>query len=748
MIKKILKDKRLLSLYIVVIFCLVIGVTYALGTHSMPISFNTALIRIDESAYGDTTFDTTNIDFRPILDTDVETSLGNVIKIDFTVGGAEANNNSNIIYDIALADLEIHCDLISKYIKWKLIKDGTEIASSFDKYSTETNKPDYGLTKGIKNNRLVLTENQIDLPSYSDTKDGYHNYTFYMWMSDSCQKSDITECVTNADKLDQSSLIGKYFSGKIEVELYTETKVGYGPIANRENSETNKCLHSNPNRLNNAPNLDNGNLIPVYYDDTGTYTYTDDENNEVTVTGVWKKADSKNYNNSWYDYENKMWANAVIIGDSSKKRHYQKSSINTIIEDQDITAFYVWIPRFKYRVWNLNRQGITEDINATDKNTIYAYPAFTKGIDIEFEKGRNSSGNVKCTYDTSVTESITTLSDTCVYKDRDTITTASLNTDYTDAWYTHPAFTFGNKEIDGFWIGKFETSTETSSTCYATASADNCNNTDQTPRILPDVSSLRNQNVSNQFTTARKFQSYLSDINANMLTNLEWGAVTYLTHSIYGLCNGTTCQGVYHNNSSGYYTGSSMGDIVTDDTLSTSTYGIYNYKGDKLDSSGAVDTTVARDVTKVSSTTGNVTGVYDMSGGANEYVMGNMVNISNQFYPSYATSGSGSNPWSGSSTLDSKFYNSYSNGTNESGRIASNRGRLGDATAEVLGGTSSKSAWKPGSGITSSNAYFVSDANSWFYRGGYYSNSTSGAFYFYRNTGNSSINGSFRSSLS
>lgn len=740
MIEKILKDKRILSLYIVVISCLVIGVTYALGTYSMGIGFNTALIRIDESAYGDTTFDTTNIDFRPILDSEFTTSLENVIKIDFTVGGNDNNNASNIIYDIALADLEIHCDLISKYIKWSLIKDGSLLTTG-------------SLDKGIKNNRLVLTENQIDLPSYSATKNGYHNYTFYMWMSDSCQDSNIKNCI---GKVDQSSLIGKYFSGKIEVELYTETKVGYGPIANRENSETNKCLYSNPNRLNNAPNLDNGNLIPVYYDDTvqasdGTY-------------GVWKKADSKNNNNSWYDYENKMWANAVIIGDSTKKRHYQKSNIDTIIEAQDITAFYVWIPRFKYRVWNLNRQATEESGTGT---AVYSYPAYTKGIDIEFEKGKNSSGNVKCTYDTSVVESETVLSDICIYKGRDTITTSSLNTNYTDAWYTHPAFTFGNKEIEGFWIGKFETSTETSSTCYTAttleASIANCNNTNQNPRILPDVSSLRSQNVSNQFTTARKFQNYLSsDIDAHMLTNLEWGAVAYLTHSIYGLCNdnnGTvTCTGVNQNNSSGYFTGRSGGVIAgstalnldnvygSGGTIKYNTNGYYNYKGYKLDSSGNIDTEVEKDITKVASTTKNVTGVYDLSGGTNEYVMGNMVDSSNDFYPV----GSGTS-WNGSSTLDSKFYNSYSYGTNYFGKIASNRGILGDATVEVLGGTSTSSAWKPGSGKTGAFSYFVYSSYAWFYRGGDYNDTVSGAFSFRNYNGfgnNDDPYNSFRISLS
>ena len=132
-----------------------------------------------------------------------------------------------------------------------------------------------------------------------------------------------------------------------------------------------------------------------------------------------------------------------------------------------------------------------------------------------------------------------------------------------------------------------------------------------------------------------------------------------------------------------------------------------------------------------------------MSGGAYEYVMGNMVDSSNKFYSSYA-----GNSWNESSTLDSKFYNSYSYGINYYGKIASNRGRLGDATAEVLGGTSETSAWQPGSGKSGSYSNFVSSTNSWFSRGGYYNDTNSGAFYFVRGGGDYNDYYSFRASLS
>ena len=350
----------------------------------------------------------------------------------------------------------------------------------------------------------------------------------------------------------------------------------------------------------NSPNLDTG-LIPVYYHD-----------------GVWKKADSTNTDESWYNYDEKKWANAVLVSDETKRNTYLSSStvVGSTIADSDITAFYVWIPRYKYRVWNITRQGGAE--------TTYAYSAFTKGIDIEWENGTSSTGNVSCRYETSTSVTSTVLSDKCSYEGIE-ITTGSGNKNYTNAWYTHPAFTFGDKPIEGFWIGKFETSGSTTS-----------------PKILPDVKSI-SQAVSGKITASQKFHDYglSNDIDAHVLTNLEWGAVAYLTHSIYGLCSGESCGGVYINNSSDYFTGRSGGAIGgssdlnlttvygSSNTTSTTKYnttGYYTYKGYFIEYDGTINTTVDKlDESKIASTTRNVTGVYDMAGGRSEGVMGNMV---------------------------------------------------------------------------------------------------------------------------
>lgn len=699
MLKKIIEDKRILALYIFVFIALFLGFTYALSdTSSLAINIETALIGVDEDAYGDTSINTSDIDFKPIIDTEVELRDGvvvegveekeevNVIRIDFSVGGASTNELTDIIYDIALVDLEFDDELLSPYIKWKLVRNGSNIASG-------------NFEEMVENDRLVLNYYHEDLPVYSGTKEGYHNYSFYMWFSDSCQNEDLSTCF---NKIDQNELVGKNFKGKIEIELYTY----------------------NSNEIqNNAPVLDSNSLLPVYYDESGTYT----ESDGTSITGVWRKADSSNPNNSWYNYKNKSWANAVLISNSSST-DYGMSGVNTIVKESDIDAFYVWIPRFKYKVWNITRQ-------AGDIST-YAYDAFTNGIRISFEKGTSSTGNVECIYNTNNTSSSTVLSDQCYYgKSKIAISPTDNNSDYLNAWYTHPAFTFGGTEKTGFWIGKFETSGWANE-----------------PQILPDKVALRNQNVSAQFTTSKKFQSRFINLDAHVLTNLEWGAVAYLTHSTFGTCDGTICTGVNQNNSSGYYTGRSGGAPANSDLLTLNNvygtggenkynnFGYYDYKGYKLDSTTGKPTT-SKDINKVASTTKNPTGVYDMSGGAWDNVMGNQVNSSYTFQPS-----SSGTSWNGSATLDSKYYNAYSYSSSYIDQIAYNKARLGDATAEVLGGVGTFASWN----ISLTGAYsgIINTNWAWERRGGTANDNNSGIFGFSNDKGANSSMHTFRSSLS
>ena len=210
--KNIVKDKRIFIVYVFVVILLGLGISYALSNANLSLSLTSAIVRIDEKAYGDTEFDSSSLEMVPILDSEVESKKDNIIKIDFTVGGASSNNNNNIIYDVVLKDLNVNCELLSPYLKWKLVKNGTSIADGSLDYKFDTID---------SNGRFLLTTIQQDLPDYDVNQVGYDNYSFYMWISDSCQSDDVSAC-TNA--VDQSDLMGKNLGGKIEVELYTEGK--------------------------------------------------------------------------------------------------------------------------------------------------------------------------------------------------------------------------------------------------------------------------------------------------------------------------------------------------------------------------------------------------------------------------------------------------------------------------------------------------------------------------------------------
>ncbi|MCI6002537.1 MAG: hypothetical protein MRZ37_05310 [Tenericutes bacterium] len=366
----------------------------------------------------------------------------------------------------------------------------------------------------------------------------------------------------------------------------------------------------------NAPVLAEG-MIPIAYDGTN-----------------WVKADTNNTDNNWYNYKNKMWANAVMVT-SDKRDTYMNANNGTVIPEDDIIAYYVWIPRYRYKLFNVD---------------------FTSGtspqvIDVEFVYG-TSRQNDETTCQVSDTGE-----ETCHNK-------ANGN------WYTHPAFTFGDTELKGIWVGKFETTGSTT-----------------TPTVKPGISSLRSITVSSMYSTGLLFRStdYLTtnginQTDAHMMKNIEWGAVAYLKQSIYGL--GIT--DIIINNNGSYYTGGGSGTSYKTNTGQ--------------------------------STTGNITGVYDMSGGAYEYVMGNYGK----------TAGSSGLTVSG---IPAEHIDIYS-GTSVS------ESHLGDVTGETAG-------WY------SDYAYFVVSSSPWFVRGGHYNNGDhAGVFCFDGDAGVGDSGNGFRVVLS
>ena len=450
------------------------------------------------------------------------------------------------------------------------------------------------------------------------------------------------------------------------------------------------------NKANAPVLLDN--MIPVYYD----------EEEEV-----WKKADEANITEKWYDYDAKMWANAVTVSEANRST-YLSSPVGTTIPMEDINTMWVWIPRYKYTIFNANMSGG----ETTPEQEIM----------IEFESGTASTGTVTCVDSINNNNGTSEVCTDSVYGE---VTNGSST-------YTHPAFTFGDDELTGFWFAKFENSEDESGNII----------------IKPDVISMTNYNVSTFFEKSRSmelvnniygFSSTASAYNAtgeltgdtnnfdtHMTKNMEWGAAAYLTQSKYGRCTDGICSEIYINNSSGYYTGRSGGST----SASSATYGTYSYD-DYLISSSNSKTVKSSGSGTGASTTGNIYGIYDMSGGQLEIVMGNMVTEDGLFNVSSA------GIWTMEVHPLEKYYDKYSYGVSSSDYLGYKRGKLGDGTKEVLKETSSASSlWYD------DYSRFPNGSSSWLYRGSSYrEKAQAGVFASYSFLGNKGFTSCSRPAL-
>ena len=374
------------------------------------------------------------------------------------------------------------------------------------------------------------------------------------------------------------------------------------------------------------------------------------------------------------------------------------SSVGTEIPMDDITSMWVWIPRYKYVMFNANNETANEQM-----------------IDVVFEHGIDSTGTISCQDD------IQNLSNS---DHSEICTDKNGSIENHKSTYTHPAFTFGNEKLTGFWMSKFQMSTD-DTTCNNTFNDTNCNKQGLNILVKPNEKNLKFINVGNSFANFRKMETYGNihgfnqssgattwlDSNNNltgdikndsnnydihMTKNMEWGAVAYLSQSKYGKQGNSIYSGnykeLYINNAildGTYKTGYSGGsyDVPWSDSNT------YAYNNLTIQESGKGYLGAG------ASTTGTIYGVYDMSGIANEFVMGNQVNSAGNF----------SSSQSGFSTVNDKYYDKYSYGTNGS---SFERGKLGDTTREIKKNSETSTIWYQ------DNYSFINGANyTWISRG-------------------------------
>ena len=312
-------------------------------------------------------------------------------------------------------------------------------------------------------------------------------------------------------------------------------------------------------QVNASPRL-SSNMIPIVYKDNR-----------------WVKADYTNKNNAWYNYDNQQWANMATVTESTRDK-YRKADIGSEVKMEDINAMFVWIPRFKYKLFNVD--GTISPVGNSNL-------AEEMMIDVQLEN----------------------------------VTVPKSKGTQNGEWLTHPAFTFGGQELEGFWVAKFE-SGYNQGNVFTEEGASKRNEISPNQFLSkPNIYSWRGITLSKAFYTSLNMKETGNSFgltvveDPHLIRTMEWGAMAYLANSKYGKAGNPTYSGVDKEvaiNNSLFYTGCG-GNSVSEPRADVCQNEYATEKG------------------QAASTTGNISGVYDASGGANEFVGSVGIGENNEF---------------------------------------------------------------------------------------------------------------------
>ena len=415
----------------------------------------------------------------------------------------------------------------------------------------------------------------------------------------------------------------------------------------------------------NAPDISGFNKANTYYVSWNLTSSQYQINEDTNLNGI---APS-----NWYDYTSgtNHWANVKTTGGGND-------------------CYWVWIPRYAYCITT----GYHSDTAGT--------------IDIKFLQG---------TTNTPIDGSSITIS----------------NSSGSGNWNVHPAFWWDKdndgvedegEQLTGIWVAKYEASSSAVSEAKVTSDLTTTgggNVTNLQVRVKPNVTSWRGITVNNIFTVCKNLTTNgnslqgATGIDSHMMKNTEWGAVAYLSRSVYGK-NGEVWNNPYYNNTTNYSPITGLCGNKTNGKDNATTNMSNTVKYNEIGGGNA-------------STTGNVYGIYDMAGGAWEYVAGYLSEIT--ALTNYTTLAS----------ADSKYKDVYAGTSSDrTTNYNANTGKYGDAVYE----TSSSGSGDTGS-WDSSYSYFPYSSYPVFRRGGHAnSGSYAGVFAFFDNTGGAGTFYSFR----
>lgn len=348
---------------------------------------------------------------------------------------------------------------------------------------------------------------------------------------------------------------------------------------------------------------------------------------------------------NWFDYGTKKWANAVTVTKDSQDAYYKAragSDTHYEVNDGDILGYWVYIPRYAYKV--MRRESTDRYVDE-------------QNFEIKFETTANPTKTPveSCNADAR--------SAAAVWKDgnRDNAVESNIKVGYyqdcpgvdanyyrddvnkadSTAWATHPAFTWQYTgaingfdktiELNGLWVGKFEMTGSLSE-----------------PTILPNQKHL-NQNLATLWSAVKSMgladeydqansgvpvaygKHNLSSSVTHMIKNSEWGAAAYLSASEYGVGAGLINMNQQEQAGVDDMGASSTGVTGCGPLQETGAddRGVSYSDGGRIGTSeacsaGNPERAYNGSLGVLASTTGNEYGVYDMSGGAWDYALGNV----------------------------------------------------------------------------------------------------------------------------
>ena len=274
-------------------------------------------------------------------------------------------------------------------------------------------------------------------------------------------------------------------SGLYKINIYVSNNIEFnielisysGLVTNIDTSGANPPVLAKDSSNNDV-------MIPVYYDETCN-------SNE----GCWRKAD-KNDQTLWYNYSASIWANAVTVTSTNRETLISDvlTPVGSEIPMEDINTMWVWIPRYEYY--------ISSPCTGVYNSSTYHYEGCENpnAINIKFVKG-------------------TSTTTTPNYRIHPTFRNGAIN-------YNTVEYDLGgwDKELTGFWMGKFET----------TGSISNLT-------IIPDSVNLNNISVDTMWTSSRSMASshsanygFPATTETHMLKSDEWGYADTSRHWIQG----------------------------------------------------------------------------------------------------------------------------------------------------------------------------------------------------------------------